>query len=71
MNSVFGNDDLRRIILNYIVNDRCISCHQIMHNRGDHINYNDYRNDEWRNKSNKFDKKCCNWCYYYVWERPY
>lgn len=70
INKVFENEDLKNIIFKFIINKRCIQCHHILHFKGEHKKYKDYTNRIWCTRSNKFEKKCCNWCYYYVWEYP-
>ena len=69
---VFSNDDLRRLILSYIINKRCISCKRTLKNPKTALqkNYKDYRNYDWRDTENKYLNYVCNWCYYYVYEYP-
>jgi hypothetical protein len=71
-NKVFGSDDLRKYILSFIVQDRCMSCHQPVIENCNNINYKKYWCNDWkRMKCNKFkfgNYHVCNWCYYYVWE---
>ena len=71
-NKVFTIDDLRKKILSYIINERCLSCHQPIYDNKNYITYKKYWSNEWRNtRCNKMiDYKVCNWCYYYVYEYP-
>ena len=66
---VFGCDDLRKEILNYIPK-YCGHCKTRMGN----INYpkscKEYNNYIWRKNECKKLKGYCNWCYYYVFEYP-
>ncbi len=70
MNKVFQDKYLRNYILKFIINKRCISCHNILLNDKniEKIKYLDYRNNKWKQNKNKIIKDACNWCYYYVWE---
>lgn len=71
-NKVFGNDDLRNYILEFVIPERCKSCHTILKNNETIriIHYKDYNNNLWRINKNKYMPDVCNWCYYYVYEYP-
>lgn len=69
---VFSNDDLRRLILSYVIHKRCISCKKKLKDPKITLpkNYKDYQNHSWRETENKYLTDVCNWCYYYVYEYP-
>lgn len=67
---VFHDKYIRKHILSFIINKRCISCHNILlrDKEIEKMKYLYYRNDKWKRNQNKKCDKVCNWCYYYVWE---
>jgi hypothetical protein len=67
---VFHDNYIRKHILSFIINKRCISCHNILlrDKEIDKKPFLYYRNDKWNRNQNKKCEKVCNWCYYYVWE---
>ena len=71
-NKVFGSDDLRKIVLDYLIHNKCLSCKCKLKDpkitKPKH--YKDWRNYDWRQTKNKYMKNVCNWCYYYVYEYP-
>jgi hypothetical protein len=71
-NNVFGNEDLRKLILSYYIPKRCLSCKKILLDPKitKPKKYKDYNNYKWRETENKYMKIVCNWCYYYVYEYP-
>ena len=66
---VFSNDDLRRLILSYVIHKRCISCKKKLKDPKITLpkNYKEYQNRSWRETENKYLTNVCNWCYYYVY----
>lgn len=72
-NKVFQCSDLRSHILSFIVNKRCMSCHQpVLEINKNNNNIKKYWSYKWqKTQCNKFKLGryiVCNWCYYYVWE---
>ncbi len=69
---VFESEDLRRYILSYIIQKRCMSCHQPLIEVECNSKVNKWWCYDWKKtKCNKFifgNYMVCNWCYYYVWE---
>ena len=70
--NVFGSSDLRKYILSFLVQERCMSCHQPVIKINENIKYNKYWCNKWKktkcNKFKMYNRSVCNWCYYYVWE---
>lgn len=68
-NSPFSIELIRKNILSFIVNKRCMSCHKCLkHSVSSYpMNYNSHT---WRNSQCLLHKEniVCNWCYFYVWE---
>ena len=68
-NSPFSIAPLRKNILSFLLNKRCMSCYRC-------LNYNissypmNYKSTEWRESQCLLHKEniVCNWCYFYVWE---
>ena len=68
--TVFGNNDLRREILSFLPK-RCGSCHTkliIINNHETFPSYKKYWCSKWKQTENKYTKHFCNWCCYYVFE---